>query len=249
MIFFRNMDRWNKFLAAFVLSGPLLFVSPRGAMASTNPTLPEPAPNYSQAVADVVMFSIEFALAIGMCMSVVTMIWRYLLNKRSGQGMAKPVGSFFLCVFGLATLSALRYEDGGLNLKLPITAGQARAGGLVVLAILAVAAFIAALAFIVPRGWKMFWAWHNRPEKIAARDRRENQVLQRILKGLEDNPDYVTLTNQSDWLAGRSTPEAVEIKAKVDRMLELVRSQEELAALAWVADSLAEIKFRVEPED
>jgi hypothetical protein len=90
-------------------------------------------------------------------------------------------------------------------------------------------------------------AWYNSPAKVEARALCDNEALQRIQRGLADNPDYQDLSDWKKQLAKRQSPEAKALMVEIDRLHEEIRSQEETAALAPIADGLAEIRFKNDP--
>jgi hypothetical protein len=115
--------------------------------------------------------------------------------------------------------------------------------GLVVGAIVCLAV-IAAMAFFIA---KKFFTWYDSPAKVEARALRDSEAMQRIQEGLADNPDYQTLSAWKKQLAKRQSPEARALMVEIDRLHEKLRSEEETAALAPIADDLAKIRFRNDP--
>jgi hypothetical protein len=94
---------------------------------------------------------------------------------------------------------------------------------------------------------KKAMAWYNSPAKVEARALRDSEAMQRIQRGLADNPDYQALSGWQKQLSKRQSPEARALMVEIDRLHEKLRSQEEAAALAPIAEDLAEIRFRNDP--
>lgn len=88
--------------------------------------------------------------------------------------------------------------------------------------------------------------WRSSPERVAARESRTNEVLQRIAQGLKDNPDLERLESLRDQLGVLSLrsqagiAKAQRIKILLEQRIEKERSAEELASLAWIENELSQ---------
>jgi hypothetical protein len=111
-----------------------------------------------------------------------------------------------------------------------------------------VAAFVSFVALIAAV-WLFARAakrWYNRPAKLEARERKRNEVLQRVDQGLDDNPDLKrleTLLVQLDKVslhsdAGRA--KAARIRAKLEQRIQVEQASEEVTALEWFNNELGD---------
>jgi hypothetical protein len=198
-------------------------------------TLVESAENFKQ-----------FVVIMTLAMVVIALVMKMI--KSGSYYPGATVALFLVLIAGIST--GMFTDIFGLLLgqekpkhkpKIHISHEVWKYVGLVAAALLC----IAVLYFIV----KAALAWYNSPAKVEARAARNSEALMRIRQGLLDNPDYAALASWQRQLANRQSPETNALRAEISRLLEAIRSEEETAALAPIAEGLADIRFRNEPAE